>query len=223
MTFFKPRSVIFTYALIILSFTCFAQKIYNIDIQKEVKEQRVNLINRGYSFINESGFKGIRLTEDLEDGILWLNNIEFTNGTIEFDTRGKDVKQHSFVGIAFHGTDTTTFETVYLRPFNFKAAQEPWKSRAIQYVAKPLFTWQVLREKFPGKYENAIAPAPEPGSWVHVRVVVQGETVTVYINRNSSPSLTVKTLSGIKTGSVGLYVADTSGGDFANLTIKKTE
>jgi hypothetical protein len=80
-----------------------------------------------------------------------------------------------------------------------------------------------LREKFPGKYENAIAPAPEPGSWVHVRVVVQGETVTVYINRNSSPSLTVKTLSGIKTGSVGLYVADTSGGDFANLTIRKTE
>ncbi|MES2849891.1 MAG: family 16 glycoside hydrolase [Bacteroidota bacterium] len=220
MSLLKP---ILTCTLLLMGGWSFSQEIYKIDIQKEVGEKRVTIINRGCSFINEGTYKGIRLTEDLEDGIVWLKDFEFVNGTIEFDTRGKDVKQHSFVGIAFHGNDTTTFETIYLRPFNFKATQEPWRSRAIQYVARPVFTWQVLREKFPGKYENAITPAPEPDSWVHVRVVVQGETISVYINGSSNHSLTVNKLSTNKSGSVGLYVADTSGGDFANLTIMKTE
>ena len=223
MNISKYAAAVYTSAICLLPATCFSQEVSYINIQKEVREKRVSLINRSYSFINEAAYKGIRLTEEPEDGILWLKDIEFKNGTIEFDTRGKDVKQHSFVGIAFHGTDTTTFETVYLRPFNFKAVQEPWKSRAIQYVAKPLFTWQVLREQYPGKYESAITPAPEPDSWVHVRLVVQGESIIVYINRSNTPSLTVTKLSTQKTGSVGLYVADTLGGDFANLTITKTD
>lgn len=33
--------------------------------------------------------------------------IEFSNGIIEFDVRGEDVIQHSFVGIAFHGKGET--------------------------------------------------------------------------------------------------------------------
>lgn len=210
-----------TFLFLFVAAPSFSQMIYTVDIQKEVAEKKVEIINRECSFIDEGLYKGVRLSENFEDGIAWLKDFEFINGTIEFDTRGKDVKQHSFVGIAFHGTDTTTFETIYLRPFNFKATQEPWRSRAIQYVAKPVHTWQVLREKFPGKYENAITPAPDPNSWVHVRVVVQDTMIAVYINGETDASLTVTALGSSKTGSVGLYVADTSGGDFANLTITK--
>ena len=44
------------------------------------------------------------------DGVAYLQGIEFSNGTIELDVRGKDVQQQSFVGVAFHGVDGTTYD-----------------------------------------------------------------------------------------------------------------
>ena len=208
--------------ILLLASQAFSQETISIDIQKAIKKQKAISINRGVTPVNEKQYSGIHLDERYEDGIVWLKDFEFTNGIIEFDTRGKDVKQHSFVGVAFHGNDTTTFECVYLRPFNFTETDDPKKSRMIQYVAKPTYTWQYLRGKFPGKYENFLEPAPAPDSWVHVKVVVKDSKVTTYVNNNSEPSLVVESL-GNKTGSVGFYVADTSGGDFANLKITKTQ
>jgi hypothetical protein len=43
---------------------------------------------------------------------------KFTEGTIEFDARGRDVLQKSFIGVAFHGEDNDTYETVYFRPLD---------------------------------------------------------------------------------------------------------
>ncbi len=45
---------------------------------------------------------------------------QFRNGTIECDIREKDVQGQSFVGITFHGVDSTTYDAIYFRPFNFK-------------------------------------------------------------------------------------------------------
>jgi hypothetical protein len=64
---------------------------------------------------------------------------------------------------------------------------------------------------------------PDPGSWVHVRVVVMDTAISVFINGASDASLVVKSLGQNKKGTVGFYVADTSGGDFANLKITKTD
>ena len=82
----------------------------------------------------------------------WIKGIEFSDGIIEFDVRGEDLKQHSFVGIAFHGKDNATFDAVYLRPFQFKEESETLRNRAIQYISLPSFPWRTLREKFPNKY-----------------------------------------------------------------------
>jgi len=41
----------------------------------------------------------------------------------------------------------------------------------------------------------------------------------VYVEHAATPSLAVNTLAGRKTGLVGLWVGNGSGGDFANLTI----
>ena len=205
-------------ALFLLSSFIIHAQTLEIDIQKEIKKKNVNIINREVTIIKDKQYPGIHLDERYEDGIVWLKNVTFTTGTIEFDTRGKDVKQHSFVGIAFHGTDTTTFESIYLRPFNFMETEDPKKSRMVQYVSKPSHTWQVLRGKFPGQYEGTINPAPAADSWVHVRVVITETTISTYISNNPKASLVVESL-GAKTGSVGFYVADTSGGDFANLRI----
>lgn len=210
--------------LLLFSITpAFTQSVLSIDIQKEVRRKNVNAINREINFIKEKGYEGIRLNETLEDGIVWLKNVEFEKGVLELDVRGKDYKNHSFVGVAFHGTDTTIFECVYLRPFHFNQQQNPQKGRMIQYIARPAYTWQVFRAEFPGRYENSITPPPDPNSWVHLRIVVSDSTITVFINGNSSPGLAVESRGQRKTGSVGFYAADTSGGDFANLKITKMD
>ena len=151
-----------------------------------------------------------------------MKGIDFSNGIIEFDVRGEDVKQHSFVGIAFHGKDDSTFDAIYLRPFQFQANDAVLRNRSIQYISLPNFTWQVLREKFPGKFENAITPSPYPNGWVKVRIVIKDAVVSTYINGSTTPSLVVEKVTSLHHGLIGFYVADTSGGDFANLSITKT-
>jgi hypothetical protein len=54
---------------------------------------------------------------------------------------------------------------------------------------------------------------------VHVRVVVASPKVSVFVDGAKEPSLTVNQLSDRKRGSVGLWVENNSGGDFANLVL----
>lgn len=175
--------------------------------------------NRTLSSFTDESKKGVRLSESPGDGVAYLNGVEFTNGAIEFDVRGKDVQQQSFVGVAFHGLDDKTYDAVYFRPFNFKAEDSARRLRAVQYIAHPTYTWQKLRTEQPGKYEQPVNPVPDPNGWFHVRVVVASPKVSVFVNEAKEPSLVVNQLSDRKKGLVGLWVGNTSGGDFANLKI----
>ena len=177
------------------------------------------VVNRGATAIEDGERKGIRLDERQGDGQVWLEDTRFADGTIEFDVRGKDVFQRSFVGAAFHGADDETFEAVYFRPFNFKPADPARAARAVQYVSHPEFTWQKLRAEKPGQYEKAVAPVPDPNGWFHVRIVVASPKVSVYVDGAPEPCLVVETLSGRREGFVGLMVGNGSGGDFANFKI----
>ena len=210
-------------SLIFLAICSFLQTPSVIDLHQLVKNKGIEVYNRELSLINEASHKGISLSKDEGEGIAWLKGIEFSNGILEFDVRGEDVQQHSFVGIAFHGKDNNTFDAIYLRPFQFRADNETLKKRAIQYISLPGFTWQKLREKSPGKYEGSIEPAPDPNGWVRVKIVVKDKTISTYINGSREPNLVVEKATNINIGSVGFYVADTSGGDFANITITKTD
>lgn len=145
-----------------------------------------------------------------------FEGIEFSDGAIEFDVKGKDVQQQSFVGVAFHGVDGTTYDAIYFRPFNFRAEDLARRSRAVQYISHPTFTWQKLRAEQPGKYEQAVNPVPDPNAWFHVRVVVASPNVRVFVGEAKEPSLVVNQLSDRKKGLVGLWVGNNSGGDFAN-------
>ena len=208
--------------LIFLSNLSFSQSPLVIDLHKAVKKKEVKVVNRTLSLINEKYHKGIRLSKEYGEGIAWLTGIEFSNGTIEFDVRGEDIKQHSFVGIAFHGKNDSTYDAIYLRPFQFKAQDTVSKNKQIQYISLPEFTWRKLREQSPGKYEHSIEPAPEPSAWVKVRIVIKGSTISTYINSSKEPSMVVQKVTSLNTGSIGFYVADTSGGDFANIKITKS-
>lgn len=208
--------------MILLSDLVFSQTTTAIDLHKLVKDNGIEVFNRDLTLIKEDSHAGIRLSKAEGEGVAWIKGVEFSSGSIEFDVRGENVKQHSFVGIAFHGKDNETYDAVYLRPFQFKEQDVVLRNRSIQYISLPEYTWRILREKSPGKYEHSIDPSPDPDSWIKMRIVINDSTISTYINGSREPSLVVEKVTPLKSGMVGFYVADTSGGDFANLTITKT-
>ncbi|NOT63219.1 MAG: hypothetical protein HOP19_23670 [Acidobacteria bacterium] len=167
------------------------------------------------SLLNEGARKGIRLT----NGVAYLPGVEFGNGTIELELRGKDVQQQSFLGVAFHGVDDKTMDLIYFRPFNFKTDDSARRLRAVQYVSHPTYTWQKLRTEQPGKFEQPVNPVPDPNDWFRARVVIAHLQVSIFVNDAKEPCLVVTQLSDRKKGLVGLWNGSAAGGDFANLKI----
>ena len=195
------------------------KKAIEPDLAALAEGKGLKVFNRSLSVLNDGARKGARLSESPGDGVAYLEGIEFTNGVIEIDIRGKDVQQQSFVGVAFHGLDEKTYDAVYFRPFNFRTEDQARRIRAVQYIAHPTYTWQKLRTEQPGKYEKPVNPAPDPNGWFHARIVVASPKVSVFVNDAKEPSLVVDQLSDRKKGLVGLWVGNASGGDFASFKI----
>lgn len=155
---------------------------------------------------------------DPKQNVVWHNDIEFTEGVIEFDAKGKSQPpQSSFIGVAFRVVDETTHDAVYFRPFNFRANDPERRSHAIQYVSEPAWPWHRLRKEKPGQYEKPIIPAPDGDDWFHVKIELHDRKVTAFVNDNQEPSLNVNELSNRADGSVGLFC--TGYGMVANLMI----
>jgi hypothetical protein len=179
----------------------------------------LNPSNRSLSRLAEGTRKGVRLSGAEGEWPVYLPDIKFANGTIELDMKGKDVQGASFIGVAFHGVDGTTYDAIYFRPFNFKTDDQARVLRAVQYVSQPAHPWQKLRTDTPGQYEKPVKPVPDPNDWFHARIVVASPKVSVFVANATEPCLTVNQLSDRKNGLVGVWVGNTSGGDFANLKI----
>jgi hypothetical protein len=82
---------------------------------------RLRSFNRTAARLTDAARTGALLSEVPGDGVAYLEGIEFANGTIELDVRGKDAQQQSFLCVAFHRVDGATYDAVYFRPFNFRA------------------------------------------------------------------------------------------------------
>jgi hypothetical protein len=197
----------------------FGQNKTSPDLSVLAARKRLKIFNRSVSTLNDGAKKGIRLSEAPGDGLAYVEGIEFANGAIELDFRGKDVQQQSFVGVAFHGVDGMTYDAVYFRPFNFKTEDPVRRVHAVQYVSYPTFPWEKLRTEQPGRYEKAVNPVPDPNAWFHARIVVSSPKVSAFVNDAKEPCLVVDQLSSRKKGLIGLWVGNNSGGDFANLMI----
>ncbi len=178
-----------------------------------VAPEEWTIFNREVKYQNDV----IHLNANNEDGLLWLNDTNFKNGTVELDIKGKDIRGQSFVGIAFHGIDNKNYDAIYFRPFNFESPER--KFHSVQYVNMPENPWSVLRNKYPGKYENTVKPVPDPNNWFHVKIVVNFPEVKVYINEANEASLVVKQISNQKNGKIGLWVGNGSEGWFKNVSI----
>src|SRR5258708_24801253 len=157
------------------------KKAIEPDLAGLADSKGLTVFNRAVSRVNDGPKKGAHLSENAGDGVAFVPGIELADGTIELDVRGKDVPQQSFVGVAFHGVDGTTYDAVYFRPFNFKADDPARRSHGVQYVSHPTYTWQKLRADHSGQSAQALNPAPDPNGWFHVRVGVASPKGSVFV------------------------------------------
>lgn len=131
----------------------------------------------------------------LRTGSARLPEVEFENGTIEFEFSSSG--RRSFVGVRFRMETERDSEYIYFRPHN--AGQ--WD--AMQYT--PVDRGQTAWQLFSGEGYGAAVAIP-PDRWIHVRVEVAGSRAEVFVDRSASPVLTVTDLKrGRSRGAVGLF------------------
>ena len=183
------------------------------------KANKIEVFKRKIDQTKSGSSEAVFLNAAPNDGLAWITGVELSEGTIELEIKGKNEQGRSFVGIAFHGQDNRVFDAVYLRPFNFQAAEQERRSHAIQYISMPEHDWNELRKGHPGKYEFAITPAPDPDSWVKLKLVVKSKKVAAFVNGADAPALTVELLNDRLKGKVGLWVGNGSDGWFRNLKV----
>lgn len=189
-----------------------------IDVAERLAAGKLRAVNRDVTPL-QGNRRGIHVSEKEGNGVVWVEGTEFAQGTIEVDVRGRDVLQRSFIGIAFHRKDDTSYEAVYLRPFNFRATEPDRHQHAVQYIAVPDYDWPRLRKEFPEEFENPVDASVSPADWVPLRVVVAGQRIQIYVGGVTAPALEARKLGSYDRGAVGLWTGNNSDGDFANLKI----
>jgi hypothetical protein len=211
--------VILGYLLAVQS-VALGKEIVRFDLRDLFQKDGLTVFNRHVEPVSDPLKNGLVLSEEYGEGLVWINGVSFSTGAIEVDLKGQNVFQRSFLGIAFRGVDDSTFDAIYFRPFHFLSLDSVRRTRCVQYISLPRYTWQRLREEHNGIYEHVVDPAPDPDNWFHLRIVVRKDEALVYVNHAESPSLHVQLLSDRKQGMIGLYTADRSGGSFGNLSIE---
>ncbi len=215
LSVWKKTFILFT-AAAILPMLAFAAD-YNLG--KLAGSGRIEAFNRTLDRTKAGAPDIVYLNSADNYGLAWITGVEFSKGTVELELKGRNQPGQSFVGIAFHGQDNTTFDAVYLRPFNFGVAEAEHRSHSVQYISLPKYDWSDLRKSYPGKYESALAPAPTPESWVKLKLVLEGRKVSAFVNGADQPALSIELLSDRHTGKLGLWVGNGSDGWFRNLTV----
>jgi hypothetical protein len=182
--------------------------------------------------VSFKGRKAVRITDDapMNAGdagrLAILPNTSFQDGIIEVDLAGDVMSGASqaargFVGMVFRATpDNSRFECFYLRPTNGRADDQVRRNHSVQYISIPGFPWQLLREKFPEKYESYVDL--QPGEWTKVKIEVKGDHAKLYVHGNAQPSLIVNDLKQpVGIGAVGLWVGPATVAHFSNLRVTK--
>ena len=153
-------------------------------------------------FLRQLGF--YRGLMRLNSGDALLKGITFSSGTIEFDV---NTIGRGSPGIAFRRQDDSNFELLYLRP----DPACPAFQACMQYA--PQTHGVLLWDLFP-QYQTR-APLRENG-WNHIRMVISGRRMNVFVNDAPTPTLQVGRLEGdAMTGGLRLQGPAT----FANMVI----
>lgn len=162
--------------------------------------------NGNATFIAREAFPNgiLQVTSESEEGFVALKDKRFDNGTIEFDIKpvGEEMP-----GIRFHQKDGDTADMLYIRV----GPDCPASLDCLQYV--PILKGRVLWDVYP-QYQ-ASAPFRE-NEWNHIRLVISGKRMNVYINGRTEPSLRVAHLEGAASTGTIAFEGTAS---YANLTL----
>jgi len=191
-----------------------AQKTAAVDITKVVRT-----VNRTINMTSAGQNPVLHINANPGPGLAIIKHRDFKNGEIEFEVKGEDVFQKSFVGFAFHIQNDSTYQAIYFRPFNFRAEDALKKKHAVQYISVPDNDWPKLRSSFPLKYEQPLGADVNPTEWFKVRIKVDAKMISVYVNENPKPCLEVVPLGNLSSGKIAFWVGHESAGDFRNLKI----
>jgi len=174
------------------------------------------------------GKKALRLvgTPDATNGdaVALLNDVTFTDGTLDVDVAGKpaagsDAAARGFVGLAFRSTPhAAAYDCFYIRPTNGRADDQLRRNHSTQYTSEPEFPWERLRKETPGVYESYVDL--ETGVWTHLKIDVTGVRARLFVNGASQPTLIVNDLKrGATRGQIGLWIGSGTEAYFRTLQI----
>ncbi len=200
----------------------FAQKISLkkadriIPINTEITEQK----HKGKAALK------VKAIKNNKPAMVLLPILDFSEGTIEFEmaadrAANSHPESRGFAGLAFHiSKDTTNYDVIYLRATNGRAEDQVRRNHTVQYMAQPDFDFQVLREKFPEKYETYVDMVPN--EWTKLKIVVEGRITKLYVHEQEQPTLIVKEMLNKTTiGGVALWVGGSTEAYYRNMKISK--
>ena len=145
----------------------------------------------------------------LQAGAITLKDVEFLNGTIEYDIYLKE--EQSFPGIFFRSqNEEGNAEQFYVRPHQ---SGNPDANQAGATIGG-ITPWQLHfgpRYSFPYEYTF--------DDWTHVRILVDGDKAQVYLDHSESPNLSWKLYHPTKAGTISLRGGNRSGMHIANIKI----
>lgn len=144
----------------------------DVSFQHDPTKQDILVVNKGYAE---------------------LKNTNFSNGTIEFDTKFVGER---ITGITFR-QHADAADALYFRPSADCASSD----ECIQYMptAHHVFEWDLY-----GQYQTHAPIHPE--GWNHVKLVLSGARMNVFVNGAHAPTLAVGTLvGGFPDGSIRLH------------------
>lgn len=161
-------------------------------------------------FLDYKGRKAIKL--NAMSGEMFYRDLNFTDGTIEFDV---EVDQAGpFPSIYFRAEiDSQSSEHVYLRT---GTAARSNAVDAVQYasIINRVNLWD-LQHEFQTAAEIRI------GEWNHVKLVVSGKQLLVYVNNPNRPNLEIPCMEGnTNDGRVGIGTGFPGQAVFTNIVIK---
>ncbi len=135
----------------------------------DLKPENFSFKEGTVEFLNYKGQKSMKVAADA--GIVEINNLNFKNGTIEYDV--ESMPGNFSTSVYFHRKDDKEQEIVYLRitKMGDKLANE-----AIQYA--PYFDGVNMWDMLP-HYQ---APAEIREDWNHMKMVISGKRMKVYCN-----------------------------------------
>ena len=167
-----------------------------------------------YAFGQYLGQKALLLKRKIDNyksaSIAYPKTLEFKDGIIELDVAWPGDK-NGFVGLVFRIKDAHHYESVYFRP------ESSGTINAIQYMPekKQDFNWWDYEAD---KYQ-AKTTLPLRG-WFHIKIIVKGSKLTVYVNHHATPDFIYSQLDGsLKIGSVGFWLGNSAVGAYKNLVV----